>query len=132
MEGNLLKILFPLSSVTNMTNFTICSVMTIYLTNISFARENNNHVFLSNVLAISIVIHMLILLSGSVHPNPGPTLEYNSNTMSICHLNIRSLHNSVDKMDHISSELTPTFDIIAVTETWLKSTSKASILSLPG
>ena len=58
---------------------------------------------------------MLLLLSGSVHPNPGPR----NTCMSIAHLNARSL-NIVDKFSEISAiaELHK-FDLLAFSETWL-------------
>jgi hypothetical protein len=68
---------------------------------------------------------MLLLLSGSVHPNPGPR----NTCMSIAHLNAISL-NIVDKFSEISAiaELHK-FGLLAFSETWLNSTiSNESIL----
>ncbi len=69
------------------------------------------------------VISTLLILAG-IKPNPGP--------ISFCHLNARSLLSGVDLETHIASqyslldEIYETlvydfdFDIIAVSETWLK------------
>ncbi len=81
------------------------------------------------------VITILLILAG-IHPNPGP--------ISFCHLNARSLLSGVDLETHIASqyslldEIYETlvydfdFDIIAVSETWLKDTIGDDDISLAG
>ena len=68
---------------------------------------------------------MFLLLSGSVHPNPGPR----NTCMSIAHLNAGSL-NIVDKFSEISAIAEQhKFDLLAFSETWLNSPiSNESIL----
>ena len=93
---------------------------------------NNAHtpgkLILHGIIATSILICMLLMISGSIHPNLGPGMDKSSD-ISICHVNIRSLCNK-DKIDHISCELGNKFNIITISETWLKSTSDPSILQL--
>lgn len=67
---------------------------------------------LSSAITI-ITLVLLILLSGDVHPNPGPPL--NDNSISIVHNNICSLEN---KLSLVEAEL-GSYDIITISETWL-------------
>ncbi len=81
------------------------------------------------------VISILLILAG-IKPNPGP--------ISFCHLNARSLLSGVDLETHIASqyslldEIYETlvydfdFDIIAVSETWLKDNIGDHDISLAG
>ncbi len=81
------------------------------------------------------VISVLLILAG-IHPNPGP--------ISFCHLNARSSLSGVDLDTHIASqyslldEIYETlvydfdFDIIAVSETWLKDNIGDDDISLAG
>ena len=76
----------------------------------------------TNIVMYSNNVFHIILLSllntcGDVHPNPGPS-TLNHNCLSICHSNIRSI-NVDGKLDHIKIDLTE-FDIITLSETWLK------------
>ena len=57
------------------------------------------------------LITLLLLMSMSVHPNPGPVNE----VLSIFHINIRSLRNKVAYLSDIASD----YDVICVTETHL-------------
>ena len=64
----------------------------------------------------------LLIISGTVHPNPGPRQPM----LSLAHLNVRSFcpsaHGTSDKFIEISScVLMNKFDIFAVSETWLHS-----------
>ena len=81
-------------------------------------------------LLLLLLILLLLLLCGDIHPNPGPPY-YNNNSLSICHCNIRSL-NSHEKINHIELDLSEhfNFDVITISETWLKSTSNSNILNL--
>ena len=76
----------------------------------------------------SILISMLIILSGNVHPNPGPE-QYHD--LSICHSNIRSLK-ALDRMTHVKCHLTPVHDIITISETWLSHSDKDELYLLNG
>lgn len=62
---------------------------------------------------ILVMLAMLLLISGDIHPNPGPT--HKDTKISIVHNNIRSLTN---KAVFIETELGH-FDIITLSETWL-------------
>ena len=77
----------------------------------------------SSKFKLSFVILLLLILSGTVHPNPGPEHD-----LSICHINSRSLYaydkdlkSHMVKIDEIESVLCleNKFDIICVSETWL-------------
>lgn len=69
---------------------------------------------------------LLLLLSGNIHPNPGPELAQlqtpeelkSSNGIRFFHLNVRSLVNKLDAV-RIWADLTDA-DIIILTETWMK------------
>ena len=66
----------------------------------------------------SFLLLILILLCGDVHCNPGPPRKL-SNILSICHRNICSI-NCINKMDHVKADLCTQFDVITLSETWLK------------
>ena len=65
--------------------------------------------------SLRIAIMTLIMLSGDIERNPGPTQSNVQNCLSILNLNIRSIRN---KLDYISTNLLD-FDIICFTETHL-------------
>ena len=67
---------------------------------------------ISSPLICALLLSLLLLLCGDIHPNPGPQ---NSDNISIVHNNIGSLQN---KVPFIEAELTR-FDIITLSETWL-------------
>ena len=75
---------------------------------------------------------ILLLLSGDVHPNPGPIPQSNNckSDLTLCHLNIRSL--SQDKLRCIRTSLAPSYDIIAITETFLGRHQPDTDYNLPG
>jgi hypothetical protein len=71
-----------------------------------------------DVIALIICfIKLCVLLSGDIEQNPGPTQGDTTGTLqssiSICHLNIRSLRNKIDDIVHIVED----FDIVCFTET---------------
>lgn len=74
---------------------------------------------LSSILNIefSVVALLLVLMSGDVSENPGPNLNSseNSDSLSVLHLNIRSIRN---KLEYIKEMLTD-FNILCFTETHL-------------
>ncbi len=79
---------------------------------------------------------MLLLMCGDVQPNPGP--------VKFCHLNARSLLAGVDLEQHMDDQYsllddiyealvyTNDFDIIAISETWLKDNVREDALDLAG
>ena len=101
-------------------------------------RQNDNSIF--SVLCISLLITSvalswtvdLILLSGDVHPNPGPdsvtsladlsvsnsvnSFSALANHLSIMHLNIQSI---LPKLDLIKCE-SLAYDVLVFSESWLK------------
>ena len=78
---------------------------------------------------MTLMTSLLLLLCGDVHPNPGPHQNI-YNDFSLCHLNIRSL--SQDKLRCIKTSLAPSYDIIAVTETFLSANHRDDDYTLPG
>ena len=94
--------------------------------------------YLSDILFHSIVcvISLLLLISGDVHPNPGPKVSLGTSTSSSCsdipgmsvlrdhlnivHLNIQSLY---PKRDILEVEM-QFYDIVVLAETWLSPNKK--------
>ena len=89
------------------------------------------------------IIRILLLLSGDIQPNPGPTQSNPGPTQShitLCTLNIRSLTNpkhahSLHEIAHsqldslfLKHTLHSTTDVIALTETWVSSSTTTSQL----
>ena len=71
---------------------------------------------------------LLILLSGDIELNPGPS----QNNLNICHLNIRSIkaHNRLEQLEELITN-THTFPIVALTETHLDGTVTDSEINIP-
>ena len=110
-----------------------------YITNYLFIRQ------LTFLCAISTFIYLItiliIILSGDVHPNPGPWspnssissnnsrdfIESLSNGLSIMHLNIQSLR---PKIDLLQAEM-QVYDILIFTETWLSPNITDDEISIP-
>ena len=67
---------------------------------------------------LAFIVLLLLIISGSVHPNPGPDKD-----LTICHVNMRSLqpHDRSCKLDELYSKLCleKEYDVICVSETWL-------------
>ena len=103
-----------------------------YNTNVKFTLQ------IIEILALSIIIswlYVLLVVSGDVHPNPGPLSASSSNSslnttymsssllsslnlsshLSFVHYNVQSI---VPKLDLLSTELFD-FDILSFSETWL-------------
>ena len=72
---------------------------------------------------------LLLLRCGDIHSNPGPV--HTTKNLSICHSNIRSI-NSNEKLDHIRVDFGGRFDIITLSETWLKSSFNNDKLQVNG
>lgn len=81
--------------------------------------------FLRNVIAGSLVMQMLLVMSGDVHTNPGPA------QLTMCHANVRSLR-SRDKLLNVKCDLAGKFDIITVSETWLSNKDDSDNFLLSG
>ena len=79
---------------------------------------------------VSLVVLLLVLMSGDVAENPGPFENSHDaqNCISIAHLNIRSIRT---KLDNIKDFLTD-FDILCFTETHLREDIHNDFLSLDG
>ena len=71
-------------------------------------------------LLITVICLLILLLSGDVELNPGPPYV-KLKSLSACHVNIRSLNES--KMNAITTELAPFYDIITLSETFLSQSS---------
>ena len=71
-----------------------------------------------------LIISLLLLCCGDIHPNPGP----DTNFFSVMHLNIRSL---IGKIDLIHAEYN-TYDIICLSETWLNRDIPNKDIMIPG
>lgn len=92
---------------------------------------------MKTILQLSI-IYFLLILCGDIHPNPGPNVKHNK-SLSIVHINARSLlpitaSNPHFKLDEIQTilNLQHKFEIIAVSETWLKNSTSDTDVNLPG
>ena len=84
-------------------------------------------IFKNNLLCIHILIliNILLLCSGTVHPNPGwfcPT-NYQQNTLSVCHWNVNGLTaDNCSKITHLEAFLgTYKYDVVILGETFLSS-----------
>jgi hypothetical protein len=71
---------------------------------------------------------MLLLLSGDIHKNPGPTFENQTDSLSVLHQNIRSIRH---KMQYIKENFLD-FDILCFTETHLNNSVPNDILTIEG
>ena len=61
---------------------------------------------------ISTVVRILLILSGDIETNPGPTSNFD---LDIIHVNARSIKNKIDLLEAEYNN----FDVITVSETWL-------------
>ena len=84
--------------------------------------------FIFNRIMGALIYILLLLLSGDVHPNPGPSIQGSDSHISIVHNNIGSLQN---KVPFVEAELT-NFDIITLSETWLYETFPSNRLLING
>ena len=73
----------------------------------------------------------LVLLAGDVSPNPGWALPaLNQHGLKIAHLNVRSLSQHWDEFQILRQD--NPFDVMCLTETWLKPSMTDSELHLDG
>jgi hypothetical protein len=77
-------------------------------------------------IAFTMLISLYILsISSDIHPNPGPNYRNSTNNaritdrVSFCNFNIRSI-GTKERFDHIVENVGGRYDIITITETWLK------------
>lgn len=93
---------------------------------------------LEDCVMILFLIKLLISICGDIETNPGPIdgINNNNTNISICHINIRSIkakfENLVTKIDLISSEICPYYDIITISETWLNGSDNLDDFKLLG
>lgn len=115
--------------------------------NITFALNLSCYFIIAQILAWLIIL--LLILSGNIHPNPGPLSEMSSNRssssdssinlstsvlnsldvshhLSFVHYNVQSI---LTKLDILHTELFE-FDILAFSETWLSPTTPTGDLIL--
>ena len=110
-------------------------------------KISDNHKFIVSCIqcfSFTVLVTWLAIFlttSGDIHPNPGPiSISYDSlSTSSICssdyskanisvfHLNIQSL---LSKIDILEVELQP-YDIVVLTETWLKPSIDSDQIVIP-
>ena len=112
--------------------------------NIAFSL--NLSFYFTTSLLLAWLSVLLLILSGNVHPNPGPLSETSSNSssdsnfstsirktlninhhLSFVHSNVQSI---LSKLDILHAELLE-FDILAFSETWLSSITPDDDLILP-
>ncbi len=79
----------------------------------------------SNRFDISLIVNLLLLICGDVHPNPGPVRNAD---LKIILLNLCSLR---DKLDILQAELEP-YDVICITEAWLHPGVDSIDIKIPG
>ena len=89
-----------------------------------------------NITFCLTIMLLLLMLCGDVPPNPGP--------MKFCHLNARSILSGVDLDTHMDDQYSllddiyeclvyiNEFDVIAISETWLKDNVREDALDLAG
>jgi hypothetical protein len=77
---------------------------------------------------IVLLILLLLVLAGDVHPNPGPTIN---KLLSICHANVRSLMQP-DKIRDIKTRLCEYYHIITLSETFLNDSIDSANLNIDG
>ena len=87
-------------------------------------------------IAYALLISLYILaLCSDVHPNPGPNTNAPpknarfSERVSLCNFNIRSI-GTKDRFDHIIEKVGGHYDILTITETWLKEKVPANDFNL--
>ena len=79
-------------------------------------------------ILLLIFLSILLIMAGDIELNPGPKMS----CLTIGHINARSLANE-EKFEEISSFiLDKSFDLFAVSETWLDNKSSDESLHIPG
>jgi hypothetical protein len=81
-----------------------------------------------NFIFSILIVNLLLLISGNVHPNPGPK----QHGLILAHLNARSLC-IPDKFSEISALVSlHKFDVLGVSETWLNANISNDQLIISG
>ena len=83
---------------------------------------------IGSLLIILVVSLLLLILANDIEVNPGPPTQYAAKEMTVIHLNAGSIRN---KIDIVSTE-TSKYDIVTVSETWLKDNIENNDILLPG
>ena len=114
-----------MNCIYNFSTLLRCSgIMAVFVFNHKFLRIQ----FTSDLLTA--VILLLLILSGDVHPNPGPSINHKCCHLNICHSNIRSLSRA--KLLAIQTTLKNAFDIITLSETHLMPNVSNDVFKLQG
>ena len=74
---------------------------------------------LDNIAFFLISSLFILAMCSDIHPNPGPIGNSPTNRVSFCNFNIRSI-GTKNRFDHIVEKMGGTYDIITISETWLK------------
>ena len=92
----------------------------------SHSNQPNTDTSYTSSSFFSLLNRLLLLMSGNIHSNPGPTVDTKFN---IVHINCRSL--TQDKKILIEAESNK-FDVITLSETWLKDKHSNQDLKIEG
>ena len=88
-----------------------------------------------NSMQLALMLFLLLIISGSVHPNPGPAPSPPVTSLTLCHVNMRSLQpdDRSLKLDELHSTLcvNNNFDVICISETWLDDSISDDDIALP-
>jgi hypothetical protein len=113
------------------TPFAFISDVFIFLfMKLKFLSSNLKSYMQSSILNLefTFVIFLLVVLSGNVEINPGPSTDVQTSSLSILHVNIRSIRN---KIEYIKDNYLD-YDILCFTETHLSATINNELLKLDG
>jgi hypothetical protein len=75
---------------------------------------------------------MFIQLSGDVHPNPGPVMNWTTKSFTFCHANARSICSKSKFDDLLSRNVQNEFDVLTISETWLDNSIANDNLNIDG
>ena len=77
----------------------------------------NGFIYLMSVMLVFFLMCTLLLLSGDIHVNPGPSSSLLHESISLMHLNVGSLRKHREALEVEASK--NSYDIITLSETWL-------------
>ena len=106
-------------------NYEIIILIALWLKNLrAFESPSQRFITVTDIgfnitFAIGNMLSVVLLLCGDIHKNPGPANYPSNKLFTICHANIRSLKTN-DNMCHVRADLAGKYDVIVLTETWLK------------
>ena len=75
------------------------------------------------------IVCIILIMSGDIHENPGPVIS-KSKSLSLCHINIRSLSRS--KLLAIRTSICDLYDIITLSETYLHQGVSNDVFDIQG